>query len=113
MNLLENIVNGLVFIYNNVFKKKPTWTDIAGKLVPKIFEIVDNAIDFAGYDTKEKFDSFLEAMDAKTGSDPGAIDILKDVTPEAEEEFFDGIKLSARAYGYAKLKVDGYFQQPG
>jgi len=110
VNILNQLLSGIVFLYNNIFKKKPSWTDIASKIIPQIFEIVDNAITFQGYDTKEKFDQFLDALDFKTGTDPEAIDFLKDVTAVAEEEFFDGIIQSARAYGYAKLKVEGYYQ---
>lgn len=110
MNIISSLFTGIAFLYNNIFKKKPTWSDIAGKIIPQIFEIVDNAITFQGYNTQEKFDQFLEALDLKTGTDPGAIDFLKDVTPEAEEQFFDGIISAAKAYGYAKLKVPGFFQ---
>jgi len=107
MSILNTIVKAVVSVFK-LIGRKPSWTDIVTNIVPQIFGMVDNAIAFGGYSTKEKFDEFLELIDLKTGVDAEALDILKDVTAEAEEEFFDGIVQAARAYGYAKLKVPGY-----
>jgi len=106
--ILNTIVSGIVSVYKLV-KKKPSWTEIATQIIPQIFAVVDKAIEFGGMDTKEKFDEFLVTLDLKTGVDNGAWDMFKDITPQGEEEFFDGIIMSARAYGYAKLKVAGYY----
>ena len=109
MSLLSQIVKGILSVFD-IIKKKPSWTEIATRIVPAVFDLVNQAIDFGGYDTKEKFDEFLALLDLKTGVDAGAMDIFKDVTAQGEEEFFDGILMAARAYGYSKLKVEGYYQ---
>ena len=111
MSLLAKIVTGILSVFD-IIKKKPSWTEIATRIVPAVFDLVDKAIEFGGYDTKAKFDGFLVTLDLKTGVDPGAMNIFKDVTAAGEEEFFDGIILAARAYGYAKLKVPGYYEAP-
>ena len=109
MSLLSQIVKGIVSLFG-IVKRKPSWTEIATRIVPAVFDLVDQGIAFGGYNTKEKFDEFLALLDLKTGVDPGAMDVLKDVTAQGEEEFFDGILMAARAYGYARLKVEGYYQ---
>ncbi len=111
MSLLSGIASAAVAIYG-LIKRKPSWTDIVGSIVPQIFIAVDKAIEFGGYSTKEKFDEFLVLLDLKTGIDAGAVDFLKDVTPQAEEEFFDGLIAAARAYGYARIGVPGYAMLP-
>ncbi len=111
MSLLSQIVKGILSVFD-IIKKKPSWTEIATRIVPAVFELVNQAIEFGGYDTQAKFDGFLETLDLKTGVDPGAVNVFKDVTAQGEEEFFDGILMAARAYGYAKLKVEGYYEIP-
>ena len=114
VSLVGKIVGGAVSVYKLIFgsDKRPPWTVVMAQAAPQIFGLVNQAIEFGGYDSKEKLDDFLSLIDLKTGVDAGALDVFKDVTDKAEEEFFDGLVQMARAYGYAKLKVEGYYQAP-
>ncbi len=111
MSLLSGIVQAAVAIFS-LIRKKPSWTDIATSIIPQVFIAVDKAIEFGGYNTKQKFDEFLELLDLKTGIDAGAVDLFKNITPQGEEEFFDGLIAAARAYGYARIGVPGYSVTP-
>lgn len=110
MSFLNSIISSVVSIFKSI-SAKPSWTQIMSSVVPQIFILVDQGIAAGKLSTKEKLDDFLETMDLRTGVDAGALDMFKDVTAQAEEEFFDGIIKAVRAYGYAKIGVDGYTQK--
>ena len=94
------------------FKTKPSTADGLEFAITRLIPAVREAISYGGLDTREKFDSWLAMVDAQTGNDPGAVDLIPFLTAEREEEFFDHLVAAARCYGYGMLKVPGYYQPP-
>lgn len=92
----------------SLFKSKPKLSDVLAFALSRLPDLIENAINFGGYDTKEKFDDFLFLFDHYTGIEAGAIDLIKDLPLDQEEAFFDHIKEAARIIGYNRLKVAGY-----
>jgi len=89
--------------------QKPKLTDVIPFVLEKIFPAVERAIAYGSLDTKEKIDTWLEEFDAKTGIEPTAVDIIPDMPPEVEEEFWDKIKEAVQIFAYCKARVPGYF----
>jgi hypothetical protein len=93
-----------------LIKGKPSLTDILTHLMASVPNMIAAVSNFVGSDKKEKFDEALAAIDAYTGIDEGAIDFIRDLPPDKEEEFFDHFNEMVRILGYNKLKIDGYYQ---
>lgn len=91
------------------FGAKPRISEILTMTLTFLPTIVNNILTVSHYSTKEKFDEVLETFDAYTGSDPGAIDIIRDIPSDKEEEFCDHFKECMRILGYHKLKINGYY----
>ena len=91
------------------FKRKPTFTELLMKVVGFIPEVIANVGLIEDMSTPEKVDQALEAFDDYTGSEVGALDIIKDMPPDKEEEVFDAIKVIVRNMAYCKLKVPEFF----
>lgn len=91
------------------FGSKPKISEILALLLTTLPSIVQNVLNVSHLSTKEKFDEALETFDAYTGADPGAIDIIRDMPKEVEEEFLDHFKEMLRILGYNKLKINGYY----
>jgi len=93
-----------------IFKggEKPTWAEAMPFVLQQLIPAVQQAVEYQGYNTREKFDAWLSTMDASTGTDPGAIDIIPQLPQDKEEEFFDALKEAARVYGYSLIGVEGY-----
>lgn len=108
MSVLNSIFSTAVGLWR-FFGGKPKWSDVVGRVTRDVFDLVDQAITFGNMDNRKKFDDFLQALDLKTGADPGAVDMLKDVPADQEEVFWDHIVEAARVYGYCKLKIPGFF----
>lgn len=87
---------------------KPSVGDLLKFSLPQILQAVDNAVTYQGLSTKEQVDAWLSTADANFGADPGALDLVKDMPPEAEEEMTDGLIQFVRAYAYYRAGVPGY-----
>ena len=96
-------------------KGQPVKPELLAEVLPQaiatLLPMIRNAITYQGLDTREKFDAWLETLDASTGTDPGAIQIIPNMPAKFEEEFFDGLKQAARCYGYMLLKLPGYYEE--
>lgn len=88
--------------------QKPSIGETLSFTLQQLIPAIENAIAYENLDSKEKFDNWLETFDKSTGSDQYAVDLIKGMPKQAEEEFFDGIKQAAKAYGYMKIGVEGY-----
>ena len=88
--------------------KKPSISDLFKFALPSIMEAVDNAVKYQGLTTKEQVDSWLSTVDANLGLEPGALDLVRDMPGEAEEEMTDGLIQFVRAYAYYRTGVPGY-----
>jgi hypothetical protein len=78
--------------------------------ISQLLPAVKTAIAYKGLDTKEKLDAWLDAVDAATGDDPAALNLIPGMPAKVEEDFFDHAKEMARCYGYCLLRVPGYFE---
>ena len=75
-----------------------------GQLLPA----VQKAIEYGKLTTVEQVDAWLDTVDAATGDDVTAVDLIKSMPDDKEELFFDHIKEAVRIYAYCLLKVPGY-----
>ena len=91
------------------FGAKPKISDMLGLLLTTLPSIVQNVLTSSRLSTKEALDEALTTFDAYTGSDPGSIDIIRDMPQDKEEEFLDHFKEMLRILGYNKLKLNGYY----
>jgi len=87
---------------------KPTMVDAIPFAVSQMLPAVQRAIQYQGLDTKEKLDAWLVTIDAGTGSDADAVDIIARLPADKEESFFDHLIEAARIYGYHLIGVEGY-----
>lgn len=87
---------------------KPSFSELLPTIVGAVLPAVDQAIRFQGLDTKEKVDAWITTLDAATGLDATALDIVKDLPADKEEQLFDHVLEAARIFAYCKIGVPGY-----
>lgn len=92
-----------------LFGEKPSILKVLGTVMSYLPSLIQQVIDFSKADAGERFDEFLEALDAYTGTDPGAVKVFPHLPPEREEEFWDAIKTAVRIHGNQMLKREGYY----
>ena len=88
--------------------QKPTLTDLLPAIVGNILPAIDQAITFQNLDTKEKLDAWFGTLDAATGMEATAVDIIKNLPADKEEQFWDHIIEAARIFAYNKIGVEGF-----
>jgi hypothetical protein len=73
------------------FKKdeKPTLTDTLPFVITQLFPMVQQKLAANELTTKEQIDGFLATVDASTGIDVGALEVVPNMSPASEEKFFD------------------------
>jgi len=89
-------------------KETVNWIEVMPELLAKLPAAIENAVRHQGYDTKEKFDAWLETFDATTGQEEGALDLIRSMPNDVEEQMLDHVKEAARIMGYNLIGVDGY-----
>lgn len=94
------------------FGAKPKLSEILIMVITFLPQLVTNILTVSSYSTKEKIDELLETFDAYTGSEPGTIDIIRDLPADKEEEFCDHFKEMLRIIAYNKLQLHGYYMKP-
>jgi len=87
---------------------KPGVGDLLKYALPQILTAVDNAVKYQGLSTKEQVDAWLATADASFGSDAGAVDLVKDMPQDKEEEMTDALIQFVRSYAYYRAAVPGY-----
>lgn len=92
-----------------LFGPKPNIMKVLGTVMTYLPSLVSQVIDFKSADAGKRFDEMLEALDAYTGSDDGAVRLFPHLPIEREEEFWDMIKGAVRIYGNSMLKREGYY----
>lgn len=107
MNPIKLFIDGALAVAK-LLGKKLKISELIGIILPNLLGLLSSAQAALALDTKEKVDAFLDTLDSFTGTDVGALDLQRDMTAQAEEEAFDGIKQFARAVLYAKIGVPGY-----
>ena len=106
--MLKGFIDGIVGLVK-LFGSKPSFLTVITTVLSVIPGLVKSVVDLKATNAKEKVDEFLDALDAYTGTDPGAVRVFPHMPPEREEEFWDAIKTAARNYAYEELKVPGYY----
>lgn len=94
-----------------LIKGKPHISDVIGFVVGHLPSVIQNAVDFGGYNTQEKIDDALTAFDNATGTDAGALAPFAGMPKEVQEQLFDHVKEIARIVAYNKIKVAGYYTE--
>ena len=102
--LIEIIVSMVGLI-----KGKAKFSDIIMQLMAKLPEAVLKAIEYGHIDSVAKLDDALAALDAYTGIEPGALDIIKDLPADKEEELFKALGKMVEILAKNKMKVPGYY----
>jgi coproporphyrinogen III oxidase-like Fe-S oxidoreductase len=106
MSFLTSIISLVVRTAQAIGKRK--FTDIALDLITSLPKAIIDGIAYGKLDTVEKVDEALAELDLRTGSDEGAMDILRDLPSDKEELLFDHLKEAIRIIAKSKLKVEGY-----
>lgn len=89
----------------------PSTTEVFGFAAGNVFTYFQQALAYGHLDSKEKFDSWLDTLDASTGDDAGAVGVIPNMDAKQEETFWDHIKEALRCLGYAHLRVPGWYQE--
>ena len=110
-SILFNVLKAGAGLYFSVKGKKPSLTELLPSVMSHILDAVGGVVEARGMTSKDQIDQWLSLVDAQTGSDLGALDLLKDLAPDKEEELFDGLIQVIRVYAYWKAGVPGYSQK--
>lgn len=108
MPFVKQLVDFIVKIVSTV-KGKPKATDLLLAIISELPKHVIDAIAFGKISTWAQLQDGLAAFDSYTGSEPGSINLVKDLPADKEEEFMDHIKEAVRILAGCKLKVEGYY----
>ncbi len=112
MSILTRLIKIGVSLYD-AFKVKPKFTDILMKVIGFIPGLIAQVGKIDELSNEQKIEEALQAFDDYTGSDVGALDIIKDMPADKEEEVFDAVKVIIRNTAFCKLRVAGYYVDPG
>lgn len=108
MGLLTQLLRKAVEVVG-LIGGKPKFTDAIMYVVTWIPEIVSQIRGVGEMSTKEKIDEALRTVDDMTGTDKGAIDVVRNLPADKEEELFDYLVEVIRILAYNKIKLDGYY----
>ena len=92
-----------------LFKSKPSFSEVITKLIAMLPPAIIDGISYGEIDSVQKLDDALQALDDFTGSEAAALDVIRDLPQDKEEELFDALKTICEILGKNKLKVDGYY----
>lgn len=112
MGILTRLIQIAISLYGTL-KGKPKFTDVLMKLLGFIPDLIAQVGRIEDLSTEDKIEEALLAFDDYTGSDAGAIDIIRDMPADKEEELFDALKVVIRNMAFCKLKVHGYYVDMG
>jgi len=110
MSLLTSLIDIAVNTVKAVFAKAK-FSEILMQLVISLPKAIMDAIQYGKISSVEKLEEALGEFDLRTGSDAGALDIIKDLPADKEEEAMDALRKIVEILGKNKLKVDGYYQE--
>lgn len=116
MNLL-GILSGALSAAKSIYSlvsgnPKPTFLEILPNAIGPIMSGVMSAVDYNKLDSKQKIDSWIEQLDSTLGAEASALDLLKSMPPEVEEELTDALLKCIKLAAYNKAKIPGYYQTP-
>lgn len=100
-----NLASGLIPLLG----KKPTISDIIPLLLSTVIPAIDKGVAYGNLQTKEQIDQWCSVADLKTGSDAGALDLVRSMPADVEEAWLDHFVEFARVYAYNRAKLPGYY----
>jgi hypothetical protein len=106
-----NAIIGTVVNLVSLIKGKAKVTDILVELMATLPKAILDAIAFGQITTVEQLDDALLALDARTGTEIGAWDVIRSLPQDKEEKFFDAFRDMIEILGKNKLKVPEYYQE--
>lgn len=109
MSIFKDLFNVAKTIVKTVAGGGGSITDLIMSIAMQLPNLISQVKGFIGADAKLKIDEGLEGFDELTGTDEGAIDLVKDLPADKEEEALDHLKELIRILAYSKAKVDGYY----
>ena len=110
MSIFKSLIGAIVQTVK-ALKGGCSLTNVLMELAMKIPTIIGEALNFTGADAEVKIDLALSDFDALTGSDEGALDLIKDMPAVIEEETLDAFKDFVGNIAKCKAKVPGYFSE--
>jgi len=108
MGIVSALVGAALSVVK-AFTNKPTVTSVFMHIVGLIPNVISQVDQFGDLSTEAKVDDALAAFDKYTGSDEGAIDVVRDLPADKEEELFDHVKGILGIILKNRLKIKGYF----
>lgn len=89
---------------------RPTFEVILPKVAGDLFSGIMDASKYQDLSSKEKIDAWLLTLDKSFGSEASALDVVRTLPADKEEELTDHIIEAARVILYMNAKVPGYYQ---
>lgn len=111
MNPVPKILQFLIWLINSVIRQESLGT-IAWQIVSRIPGLIQAMLTFRDFTREEQVDSLLTAADKQLGDDPEAIDLLKTLPDDKEEQLTDAVLLVTEILVKNSLKLDGYHVEP-
>lgn len=111
MNPVPHIVQFLIWLIHSVIRQESLGT-IAWQVVSRIPGLITSLMTFREFTAENQIDSLLASADDLLGSDPEALDLLKSLPDDKEEELTDAVLKLTEILVKNSLKLDGYHHQP-
>ena len=111
MNPVPHIVQFLIWLINSVIRQESLGT-IAWQLVSRIPGLISAMLNFREFTKADQVDALLQSADDHLGSDPEALDLLKTLPADMEEELTDAVLKVTEILVKNSLKLDGYHVEP-
>lgn len=111
MNPVPNIVQFLIWLIHSVIRGESFGT-IAWQIVSRIPGLISAMLTFRDFTSEDQVDALLTSADQHLGSDPEAIDLLKTLPSDKEEELTDAVLLVTEILVKNSLKLQGYHHEP-
>lgn len=111
MNPVPQIVQFLIWLIHSVIRGESFGT-IAWQIVSRIPGLITAMLTFRDLTKPDQVDALLASADDHLGSDPEAIDLLKTLPDDKEEELTDAVLKVTEILVKNSLKLDGFHIQP-
>ena len=111
MNPVPKIVHFLIWLIHSVIRGESMGT-IAWQIVSRIPGLISAMLTFKELTRADQVDSLLTSADDHLGSYPEAIDLLKSLPDDKEEELTDAVLQITEILVKNSLKLDGFYTDP-
>lgn len=111
MNPVPHIVQFLIWLINAVIRQESIGT-IAWQIVSRIPGLIAAMLNFRDFTQAAQVDALLKSADNHLGSDPEAVDLLKSLPDDMEEELTDAVLTVTEILVKNSLRLEGYHTDP-